>query len=417
MKKVLHILFALTFIVPLTYAQNIEVEQLKKSSEIAKEQIQEVLQNGLLLEEFLVCEEIYEWDTVANQFDKAGEGSIEYEIMGALKRLTIITETWDEGEVNDFKVESYLSFQDPANFVGQVFGDSVLLYLGDGEGNYELFTKTIYYYENEQVVTGETYTDFSIFGLPIGFALSNKTHYTYDNDDFLIWEVNESINWDTYELEFSDSTTYDNNNIGYPLVVIGYQADFFTQEIKPYFKEEFSYVNQMYVDVELSYLPAGDDAWLLNNRHTITYDNQNRQTETLTEVTYDNGGSWVEQYRNSSTYEEDLPLMLPTSDLDQIFIDGAWRNETLNTYEECTSGSEIIDVDLFEAWFDKDQLNLRNTVDGEGQVQIFDMSGKVYYQNRFDILPERIMIPGLSRGVYLLQVQQKDRTGILKIFK
>lgn len=414
MKKNLLFLFAWLTLASL-YGQNNLVNQYSAQINSAKQQIQQILQKEALIDEFVVCQEIYEWDTVLNQFNSVGDGTLSYEEMGNIKRFTIQVETIEDGEVFNFKAESYFSFQDPNDFQTNVFGDSVLTYLGAGEGNFELLTREIYYYDNEVLVRSEGFTNYDLLGLPLGFIKTDETWYKYDNNGYLVEQVSESFDFATMELTFADSIVYVNNNDGLPVRETGYQASFFTQEIEPYFRTEYTYVNQSFVETELNYSYVSG-TWIKSGRYSYTYDNNDRRLTSLQEISDDNGATWEPTRRSQLEYNEELPLGLPTSDLTQEYVNATWRNETLTTAEECSSG--LYDNKLYEitAWLNDGNLYLENVTAGFGTVRMYDLSGRRVFHKSYQLLPDVILVDGLLRGIYILQIEQEGQVLTKKLF-
>jgi hypothetical protein len=417
MKKIILLVLTLLLFLPLINAQRSAMNSVKQLNQKAKDKIVQILQNAQVIDDFTICQESFAWDTLNNEFDYDGDGLITYEDKGNFKLLTILFTTLeDEGET-DVKVETYFSFQDITTVEEQGFGDSLLVYQGDGAGNYELFTKTLYFYDNEQLVLSESYIDFSLFGFPGGFAKSEVTEYRYDNNDFLVETVSDQFDFFTMELTFADSTVYDNNDKGLPLVETTYSPDFFTGELGPDFKAEFTYtaMDQLETEVNSSYM---FNAFVKQNKYDYSYDAQGRRTTSIQLVTEDDGLTWEFRTRSQALYEDDLPLNLPSRQLEQDFVNGDWRNNYLTVQEDCTSGIEENNEEIsFSAWFRSDWLNIATENDSKTQISLYDLSGKKLLSKDFSYLPRKIFVPGLDRGIYLVQMIQDKEIRVVKVFK
>ena len=416
MKNLILWLSAILFTVTLT-AQDFQQSMLPLKSINSKQMRIQQLVSELRLDPFKLCGETFSWDTLENEFVYAGDVNYSYQEIGGIKKMTIENLVVEEGETFDVKIEYYASWQqDPEEFLAN-FGDSIYIYFGDGAGNYELFSKTINHFDNQVLEWDEEYTDFSLFGFPLGFVKSAESHYYYDGNGFLVTKVTDGFSFLTNMLEFSDSITYENNNLGHPIIEIGYQADFFSGLIEPYYKDEYKYVNQHYVSEDLNYLFDGLD-WFKNSRTTTSYNGNNLITLTLNEITVDDGATWINNNRTQFLYEEEFPLPLPSRQLIQEFVNGAWRNQTLSLLEDCTS--RVIDlpsVDL-DVWVSGDRLYLCGDVVGKNALlTLSDLSGRKWIETTFDRLPESIVLRDLPGGVYVVRVVSPQGIAVQKFFK
>jgi hypothetical protein len=416
MKKILLAVFTLILTWPLA-AQNTQVVKMNNQMENARSKIGQILEGAMLIDEFVLCQKVYDWDTIVNQFKLTGDGEIRYEELGGnKKRITILVNDFEEEEGFNIKVEAYFSFQDLDDFEDNVFGDSLLTFFGDGSGDYLLFNRELYYYENEKVIRSEGFTDYSLFGLPVGFIKSDETWYRYDNNGYLVEQVSDRFDFSTFELTFSDSIVYANNNQGKPVRETGYQASFFSQEIEPYYQTDYTYVNQLYVETQLEY-SYSFGIWTRESRTSYTYDNMNRRTSSLTELTPDDGASWEPERRSTEEFNKDLPLPLPTSSLTQEYVNGAWRNFMLTTAEECTSGVEELADNSLVCWFNGDRLNLEGFAPGSGKISLYTLTGSRVLHQEYRVLPSSMLVSGLERGLYILHLQQDDRSYTRKLFR
>ena len=396
-----------------------------QQEDMAKQQLQNWVQKQKTLidlnaisrlDPFKICSDSYAWDTISGQFIQNGESVYTYQETGDLKKMTIESSMEEDGEAIDIKIEYFASFQDPEAFLN-VGGDSILIYFGDGEGNYELFTKTINHFENERLQYSEEFLDFSAFGFPLGFVKSGETWYFYDANDFLVTEVTDEFDFSTFELVFSDSIVYENNGLGLPLVETGYQADFFTGLIEPYYKSEYQYVNQKYESQELNYSHDGVD-WFKTNRSSWSYDGSNRVTLFLNEITADDGANWMNSRRDQYIYEYDLPFGLPSRQLSQEFVNNGWRNDMLQTFEDCTSGFEQVTEADLDAWFSGERLYLSTGwLGAPARVSLFDVSGRKLFEAGFDRLPESIQTGVQTEGIYIIMLESSEGMAVKKIFR
>jgi hypothetical protein len=397
-------------------AQNFGYEVFDQSAKYAQQKIQQFIGSQTELDEFTLCQTFYQWDSITNQPFKSGDGTMSYEEQGDIKKFTIITETTEDGEVSDIKIEAFFSFQDLALNDRGINGDSILIYTGDGSGQYILVFKDINYWEDEKMIRKESYTDFGLFDPSLDFMLSGVTRYKYDGEGYLVEEVGESFNIFSGELTFSDSIVYQNNELGLPVVETGFEANIFTGMISASYQTTYSYINDFYVDVEVDHVPAGN-LWIPTSRYDTEYDTDNRPTQMLIQNSETAGLTWENSERDQYEYELSLPLDFFTKQLNQSFVDNAWRNEALTVNEDCTSGINELFQSKLVSWFEGDRLQFETELQGPVQIELYNLAGQRLYESGFKTMPSGIFLSGLERGIYILRLSQPGTEAVVKVFK
>ena len=316
-----------------------------------------------------------------------------------------------EGNITIYYSEVYYRTQ-PDDTDNQNNVDSLVQYLVEGSTK-TLFFKTINQFENNKLIKSSSYFNYDLFGIPIGIALVGITNYHYDNNGFLKSEATYSSNFFSSELEISDSMFYTNNAKGLPVETLIYSVDS-PGSINLNAKEVMYYDNNdMQIKKERFTNP---DNWTIETRFTTDY--KTKLTLFLVENTEDGGTTWIPLTRDSIYYDKSLPFNYPNRSVSQNYEEDKWMTTSMEIAKECDiSFIPEVHSDLdFTAIIDNSILmiftkeKLINTT-----LRLFNINGKLIYDNFFDILPEAVELNKINSGMYFLELSNRNAKGIKKL--
>ena len=409
MKKILISLAVVLFVLNSGFSQK-SFENIQYFKSISSN-IMKNLNNNLNIKSDLdiegkICLENWELDTLDNLV-RAGDGLITIESLGGNKYL--ITQDLLLGGESVFLT---IYFNGIPDFKGEALIDSSHLYFVEG-GVKSLFIKDIYTYDGEKLVFKESYADYSLFGLPVGFILSEYTNFYYDNNDFLTSEALYSFDFATSTVEFFDSTVYINNSKGLATEALYYEVDY-TGVLGLSLKRVYTYNSDDLVIKEEEFYKATD--WVIENRNTSEYTTS--FTFILYEYTYDGGITWTPSSRDS-TYFDNLPFNFYSRTVSEDYIEDAWKTYNIVIATDCT-GSSTNDLGRLSFSARLDDNNLLISSDElihNAKLQIYNLNGQVLFDNSYKTVPERITIDNLTPGMYLLNITDRVKYGITKLIK
>jgi len=417
MKRLVTFLAISILFISFSEAQDAITTREKIQNQFSLPQIQKMVKEASMLkQEVRFCQEYFTWDDLSGEFAYSGEATMVIDIDSPIKTLTIELTTIQDGDVQELRLVNYWTFQEIA-FNQDLQGDSTHIFIGDGLGNFQLFSRTINHFNGDQLFLTEDYFDYTLFGLPIGMVLSELVRYGYDNNNYLISKATDAFDFNAFSLVFSDSIRYTNNGIGLPIEQFEYTANFLSGAVELNSKTDYTYTASNLLESELYYF-YDVDKWVKSDRDSYTYDGFSRLLTEFTEGTIDDGLSWTPYDRSQYDYQSNLAFGIYDSQIIQEYIDDVWVNSELNTYEDCTSGLSNLSKIEFDAWMNgnKLQFNLPDANLG-GNVQVYDLSGKQIFNNNYQIIPDAIELADLATGIYIVNLSNNQFSGVRKFFK
>jgi len=331
---------------------------------------------------------------------------------------------FDDGDTTKSKTEMYSSHRDDGNLeLAFDNPDSMLIYIQDSAKQYILYAKIISSFLGDKVSLKETFIDVGVlFGEnPTGLLLFKKEYYNYQGSK-LTYISSGSIDFSSGLFGKSDSTTfvYENNNL-VEKTVYYYSKE--TSDYVPQSRDIYSYDdkgNQIYEEFQNHY----GASWVAQNRTNNTFDSKNRNIFSLSEVTYNGGTDWLNNYRDSTFYDNPpLYLGFYNKQTSETWNgNNNWRLTDVTTYTDCGSTPDnTLNIETldFDARFLNHSIIIDNNQNYDNQVsiQLIDLQGRVLFKRQFKHLPDRIATSGLTDGVYILNIVSKNKIGSKKLIK
>ncbi len=271
-----------------------------------------------------------------------------------------------------------------------------------------------YYYDSGNLTTTVSQMNYALFGLPIGIALLDSTNYYYDNKNFLTAKSSYGLSFVDFSVGISDSTAYTNNAKGFATESINYQPDY-SGNILPTGRYTYEYDSQDRVVKEESYV--NPDNWTLSGKTSTDY--QSKITIALRENTSDAGTSWESTNLDSTYFTVDLPLGFPNRTASYEFVDNDWKISVINISKDCSgTATQNIENLSFVSRFENDDIVISSDqMINNANVTLYNTNGQVVFNQRFNIVPERISTYNLLPGIYILKIDSKDLRGVNKLIK
>lgn len=366
---------------------------------------------GILDVEARFCLENWGLDSLDNLV-KQSDGELLIESLGNSRYRISQDLVFGEGEdAQDFYVESYIKGN--VDFLGNSRIDSTNMFFVMGSEK-TLFSKTIYEYDGDLLMNEDTYTDYSLFGFPEGIILSERIFYYYDNNKYLTSEANYSYSFLTELVDFSDSTVYVNNSKGNPDESYYYELNF-SGVLALSNKTEYSYNDNDLLIKEENYFDSSN--WTISDRTTyeyltkinvsldeVTYDGGASWTPERRDSTYFTKNLPFNYFNRQASYiyEENQWKV------GGILIAKDCTESNTNELEDLSFSASIKNNELLI--FATESIN-------KASVRLYDMSGQIILNNYYNVVPENIKLNNINSGVYLVEIIGTNQRGIKKLIK